>query len=142
MTPNLKPFPAYKSSGVEWLGGVPVHWKVQKLRSISTEVTERNRPDWPLLSVVRERGVILRDVTNMDENHNFIPDDLTNYKVVHKGQFAMNKMKAWQGSYGVSQQEGIVSPAYFIFNIIGVTGDYFHVAVRSKAYVPYLHPSV
>ena len=49
----------------------------------------------------------------------------------------MNKMKAWQGSYGVSQQEGIVSPAYFIFNINRVTGDYFHVAVRSKAYVPF-----
>ena len=50
----------------------------------------------------------------------------------------MNKMKAWQGSYGVSQYEGIVSPAYFVFDINGVTGDYFHKAVRSKAYVPLL----
>ena len=73
----------------------------------------------------------------MDENHNFIPDDLTNYKVVHKGQFAMNKMKAWQGSYGVSRHAGIVSPAYFIFDISEVTRDYFHVAVRSKSYVPF-----
>ena len=73
----------------------------------------------------------------MDENHNFIPDDLTNYKVVHKGQFAMNKMKAWQGSYGISKHDGIVSPAYFIFKINEVTGDYFHVAARSKTYVPF-----
>ena len=134
---RLAPYNAYKPSGVEWLGDVPVHWEVQKLRSILTEVTERNRPDWPLLSVVRERGVILRDVTNMDENHNFIPDDLTNYKVIHEGQFAMNKMKAWQGSYGVSTHDGIVSPAYFTFKINEVTGDYFHVAVRSKTYVPF-----
>ena len=134
---RFTPYNAYKPSGVESLGDVPAHWEVCKLRSVLTGATERNRPDLPLLSVVRERGVILRDVTNMDENHNFIPDDLTNYKVVHKGQFAMNKMKAWQGSYGVSQQEGIVSPAYFIFYINGVTGDYFHVAVRSKAYVPF-----
>ena len=137
MAAELKPYSAYKDSGVPWLGEVPAHWEVYKLRSILTGATERNRLDLPLLSVVRERGVILRDVTNMDENHNFIPDDLTHYKVVHKGQFAMNKMKAWQGSYGVSQQEGIVSPAYFIFNINRVTGDYFHVAVRSKAYVPF-----
>ena len=134
---RLAPYDAYKDSGVEWLGDVPAHWEVQKLRSILTEITERNRPDWPLLSVVRERGVILRDVTNMDENHNFIPDDLTNYKVVHEGQFAMNKMKAWQGSYGVSTHDGIVSPAYFTFKINEVTGDYFHVAVRSKTYVPF-----
>ena len=134
---RLAPYNAYKASGVEWLGNVPVHWEVQKLRSVLTEVTERDRPDWPLLSVVRERGVILRDVTNMDENHNFIPDDLTNYKVVHEGQFAMNKMKAWQGSYGVSKHDGIVSPAYFTFEVSEVAGDYFHVAARSKTYVPF-----
>ena len=137
MINNFKPYTAYKDSGVSWLGEVPAHWETNKLRSILMNATERNRPDLPLLSVVRERGVVLRDVTDMDENHNFIPDDLTNYKVVHYGQFAMNKMKAWQGSYGVSRQEGIVSPAYFIFDISGVTGDYFHVAVRSKAYVPF-----
>ena len=134
---QLKPYPDYKPSDVEWLDDVPAHWEVKKIRSVLTEVTERNQPDWPLLSVVRERGVILRDVTGMDENHNFIPDDLTNYKVVHKGQFAMNKMKAWQGSYGVSKHDGIVSPAYFTFEISDVTGDYFHVAVRSKTYVPF-----
>ena len=86
---------------------------------------------------MRERGVILRDVTDMNENHNFIPDDLTNYKVVKDGQFAMNKMKAWQGSYGVSQHDGIVSPAYFVFDIQGVAGEYFHKAIRSKAYVSF-----
>ena len=137
MIAELNPYPAMKDSGVSWLGEVPVHWEVNKLRSVSTGATERNRPDLPLLSVVRERGVILRDVTGADENHNFIPDDLTNYKVVHKGQFAMNKMKAWQGSYGVSRHEGVVSPAYFVFDINGVAGAYFHVAIRSKAYVPF-----
>ena len=134
---NLPPHPAYKPSGVDWLRDIPAHWEVLNLRSILTSTTERNRPDLPLLSVVREKGVILRDVDNMDENHNFIPEDLTNYKVVHKDQFAMNKMKAWQGSYGVSEFEGIVSPAYFTFDIRGVTGDYFHRAIRSKVYVPF-----
>ena len=137
MTPHLPPYSTYKPSGVDWLGDVPAHWEVLNLRSVLTSTTERNRPDLSLLSVVREKGVILRDVDNMDENHNFIPNDLTNYKVVHKDQFAMNKMKAWQGSYGVSGFEGIVSPAYFTFDIRGVTGDYFHRAIRSKAYVPF-----
>lgn len=137
MTTVVKPHSAYKPSGVSWLGDVPAHWEVRKLRSILAETTERNRPDWPLLSVVRERGVILRDLTDKDENHNYVPDDLTNYKVVHKGQFAMNKMKAWQGSYGVSMYDGIVSPAYYVFDIGEVEGDYFHRAIRSKSYVPF-----
>ncbi len=137
VTHGLDPNVPMKPSGVEWLGDVPVHWEVQKLRNIIKPVTLRNRPDLPLLSVVRERGVILRDIHDRDENHNFIPDDLTNYKVVRSGQFAMNKMKAWQGSYGVSQHEGIVSPAYFVFDVYEVRGDFFNAAIRSKAYVPF-----
>jgi type I restriction enzyme S subunit len=134
---KLKPYPAYRDSGVPWLGPVPEHWEVRNLRNVLKGVTERNRPDLPLLSVVRARGVILRNVTNRDENHNFIPDDLTNYKVVRKGQFVLNKMKAWQGSYGVSQQDGTVSPAYFTFDIDGADGAYLHSVIRSKAYVPF-----
>ena len=137
MTSEFGPYKAYKASGVEWLGKVPEHWDVRKLRRTLRVMTERNRPELPLLSVVREKGVVLRDVSNNDDNHNYIPDDLTNYKVVQRGHFAMNKMKAWQGSYGVSKFDGIVSPAYFVFNVDGVDGEYFHIAIRSQAYVPY-----
>ena len=132
-TGELKPYPGMKDSGVEWLGKVPEHWEVRKLRHTIRSVAERNRPDLPLLSVVREKGVIVRDVSDKDENHNFIPDDLTNYKVVKRFQFAMNKMKAWQGSYGVSNFYGIVSPAYFVFDLEGANPNYFHTAIRSKA---------
>jgi len=133
---GLKPYPEMKDAGATSLGAVPAHWQMRKLRGILRRVTERSRPDLPLLSVVRERGVILRNTTEHDENHNFIPDDLSNYKVVRPGQFAMNKMKAWQGSYGVSQYEGIVSPAYFVFDLSDVAGHFFHTAIRSRAYVP------
>ena len=134
---ELSPYPAYKSSGANWLGDMPAHWETLKLRSVLSGTNERNRTDLPLLSVVREKGVILRDVANMDENHNFIPDDLSNYKAVYAGQFAMNKMKAWQGSYGVSLCDGIVSPAYFVFDVHRLTGDFFHTAIRARAYVPF-----
>ena len=130
----------YKYSGVEWLGEVPEYWNVLKLRDILRRTAERNRPDLPLLSVVREKGVITRTVGSKEENHNFVPDDLTNYKVIRVGQFAMNKMKAWQGSYGISPYDGIVSPAYYTFylsDVSGIYGDYFHVAIRSKAYIPF-----
>ncbi len=32
---KLKPYPAMKDSGVEWLGEVPEHWEVRRLRTIS-----------------------------------------------------------------------------------------------------------
>lgn len=124
-----------KYSGVKWLGNIPAHWRIMKLRQILHPVSEKNHPELPLLSVVREHGVILRDIEDTESNHNYIPDDLSGYKVVKKGQFAMNKMKAWQGSYGISDYTGIVSPAYFIFDMAFENLEYFHYAIRSKVYV-------
>ena len=136
MGASVRPSSPQVDSGVPWLGKVPKNWRVTKLRHVLRRRTERNRPDLPLLSVVREKGVIRRDATSVEENHNYIPDDLSNYKVVRVGQFAMNKMKAWQGSYGVSGHDGIVSPAYYVFDVSGVDASFFHVAIRSLAYVP------
>ena len=135
VTQGLNPNVPMKYSGVKWLGDIPAHWQTTKLRQILHPVSEKNHPELPLLSVVREQGVILRDIEDKESNHNFIPDDLSGYKVVRKGQFAMNKMKAWQGSYGVSDYTGIVSPAYFIFDIAFENLEYFHYAIRSKVYV-------
>ena len=110
VTRGLFPDVALRDSGVKWLGDIPAHWNTIKLRQILHPVSVKNHPELPLLSVVRERGVIIRDVDDKESNHNYVPDDLSGYKMVKKGQFAMNKMKAWQGSYGVSDYTGIVSP--------------------------------
>lgn len=132
---GLNPNVPMKDSGVEWLGDIPAHWTTIKLRQILHPFSEKNHPELPLLSVVREQGVIIRNVEDKESNHNFIPDDLSGYKMVKKGQFAMNKMKAWQGAYGISNYTGIVSPAYFIFDVDFENLEYFHYAIRSKVYV-------
>jgi type I restriction enzyme S subunit len=135
---QIEKYSAYKDSGVEWLGHIPAHWTVTTLSKSLSPVTKKNKPGLPLLSITREKGVILRDLDNEEENHNFIPDDLSNYKVLESGQFGMNKMKAWQGSYGISPHTGIVSPAYFVFKLLGNFHDrYFHLAIRSKLFVDY-----
>lgn len=109
-------------------------WKECTLRELLFRASQRNRTDLPLLSVVREKGVILREYDKSD-NHNVIPEDLSNYQLVQTGQFVMNKMKAWQGSYGVSNYDGIVSPAYFVFDLRFENKDFFHYAIRSRFYV-------
>ena len=105
--------------------------------NLSKLFTEKGHGDAQLLSVTREQGVILRDKDNKEENHNFVPEDLSGYKYIEKGDFAINKMKAWQGSYAVSDYNGIVSPAYFTCKLKGVNKDFFSRAIRSKAYIPF-----
>ena len=33
---RFKPYPAYKNSGVEWLGEIPAHWEVRRLKTIAS----------------------------------------------------------------------------------------------------------
>jgi type I restriction enzyme S subunit len=66
----------------------------------------------PMLSVYRDYGVTPRD--GRDHNYNKPGQDLAAYRVVRQGELVLNKMKTWQGSLGISDYDGIVSPAYFV----------------------------
>lgn len=128
-------YPTYKDSDAAWLGEVPEHWGVDPLRACAELSTERNRSDLPVLSVYREYGVIPKD--SRDDNHNATSLDTSNYKVIRPGDLAVNKMKAWQGSLGVSEHHGIVSPAYITCRIDQdkVNGRYLHYLLRSRPLV-------
>lgn len=137
VTRGIDPDAPMVATGEEWIGRIPKHWNIVPLRSLLRRNSEKGRPDWRLLSVERERGVVDRLTDGSANNHNRVPEDLSDYKVVHSGQFVMNKMKAWQGSYGVSAQDGIVSPAYYVFDLDVPVPDYFNWAIRSSAYIGY-----
>ena len=137
VTKGLNPNVRMKDSGIPWIGLIPEHWEVKRLRHFIKFVSVKGHGEKPLLSVTREQGVIERDVESKEENHNFIPDDLSGYKLVRKGQFVINKMKSWQGSYGVSDYEGIVSPAYYVCDLTFPCKKFFSMAIRSKAYIPF-----
>jgi len=133
MFTDLKPYPDYRESGSRMLGLVPSGWTVRPMRTFLTARTGRNRPDLPLLSVARERGAFVRGVD--DDNHNVIPEDLTGYKIALAGDLVINKMKAWQGSLGLAPCDGIVSPAYYVFEF-AMSNRYFGQALlRSRPYV-------
>lgn len=135
MIADLKPYPVYKHIKSAWIGQVPSHWEVRNLRTLIRSHNERNRSDLPLLSVAREKGVFVRSMTDAQENHNVIPEDLSNYKVARAGNLVINKMKAWQGSMGIAPVDGIVSPAYFVYDIGIADRSFCQVLLRSKPYV-------
>ena len=115
MATELKPYSAYKDSGVPWLGEVPAHWEVLPNRATFSEVNNREHPQEQMLSVTIAEGVLrqkelLEDSSKKDSSRL----DKTAYKLVEPGDVAYNKMRAWQGAVGVSEHRGIVSPAYVV----------------------------
>ena len=120
-----------KDSGARWIGLIPVEWQVDKLKFHLKRNEPRNPGNTIVLSLYRELGVVPKD--SRDDNHNVTSEDTSKYKYVRQGDFVINKMKAWQGSVAVSDYEGIVSPAYFIYNFTDSAfyRRYFHYLLRS-----------
>ena len=138
VTKGLDKSAPMKPSCEDWIGDVPTHWQIVPLRAFLKPNNRKNPGGLPLLSVERERGVVNRETDGSPDNHNRVPDDLSNYKMVNGGQFVMNKMKAWQGSYGVAPCAGIVSPAYYVYDLVFENKEFFNYAIRSKCYVGFL----
>lgn len=120
-----------KDSGMEWVGTIPKYWDVEKVKYHLKRFEPKNPGNQEVLSVYREYGVIPK--SSRDDNHNVTSKDTSKYKHVKKGNLVINKMKAWQGSMGVSEYEGIVSPAYFIFHFKckKILPKYLHYLFRS-----------
>lgn len=113
VTNGLDPDVAMKSSGLPWLGDVPAHWVRTPLWTLFRLAKRQGHADQPVLSVYRDYGVILK--ASRDDNINKTPDDLSSYQLVEPGDLVINKMKAWQGSLGISPTVGITSPDYAVF---------------------------
>ena len=124
-----------KNSNLPWIGVIPSHWEITRIKELMQNVSEKNHPDATVLSLYREYGVLPKD--SRDDNHNVTSLDTASYKFVRIGELVINKMKAWQGSFGVSEYEGIVSPAYYVcrFTSDKINAKYFHYLIRCKAYV-------
>jgi type I restriction enzyme S subunit len=125
-----------KDSGVPWLGEVPEHWRVLPNRTVFTEVNERGRAEADMLSVTIMRGVIRQQVLLEDSSKKDGSNrDKSAYKLVRPGDIAYNKMRAWQGALGVSEYEGIVSPAYVVQRPReGAAPRYVHYLLRTPGF--------
>ena len=43
--PRFRRYPEYKESGVEWIGKIPAHWKIEKIKYIAIFVSEKSTPE-------------------------------------------------------------------------------------------------
>ncbi len=85
MTNNLPKYENYKASGVEWLGEIPEHWEVKKLKHIFFEKKKKTNPALDSGSI--SFGKV---VTKNDEK---IPiSTKASYQEVLKGDFLVNPL--------------------------------------------------
>ena len=97
-------------------------WEEKKLGDVFTERTERSKGGESLLSVTIAQGIIKQSET---DKRNIASENKSNYKIVKKNDLAYNTMRMWQGAEGVSEYDGIVSPAYTVITAVDGNNSYF-----------------
>ena len=129
----LKPYTAYKPSGVQWMSDVPAHWEVRRLKHQLTERDSRSTDGREqLLRVSQYSGVTKRAVVDGSDTPDTRAESLIGYKCVERYDLVVNIMLAWNGSMGVSKYRGIVSPAYCVYRVMkSGNPSFFHYLFRS-----------
>jgi len=87
-------------------------WREIRLEEALGHRSEKAREEIrELLSVTMHEGVKRKFETGGVDNSS---QDKSNYKRVRVGDIAYNSMRMWQGAFGLSNYDGIVSPAYTV----------------------------
>ena len=111
MTTHYRPYPAYKPSGVPWLGDVPEHWGVGRTKTLLEERSQKGFPKEPLLAATQTKGVIRKE--QYETRTVLALKDLHLLKLVRVGDFVIS-LRSFQGGIEYARERGIISSAYTI----------------------------
>lgn len=125
-----------KDSGIEWIGDIPAHWEIKRLKSIFSECKDLSSTgEEDLLSVSEYYGVARRLDIKEDDEFDSRADSLEGYKICKKNDLVINIMLAWKRGLGFSDYDGIVSPAYAVYRGKNIIPHYYHYLLRTDRYI-------
>ncbi len=130
---GINPNVPLRDSGIPWLGEIPAHWETERARWLFRERDERSDTgEEDLLTVSHLTGVTLRSEKDVNM---FEAATKEGYKICLSGDLVINTMWAWMGAMGVSSLDGIVSPAYNVYEPIAhLDPSYVDALVRLSAF--------
>ncbi|HEC1278819.1 TPA: restriction endonuclease subunit S [Campylobacter upsaliensis] len=99
----------YKPSGIEWLGEIPKHWEIRRLKYLFYISKEESRDEFPNVLSLTQNGIIERDITT---NKGQLAQNYIGYNIVKRGDIILNPMDLSSGYAAKSTFEGVISQAY------------------------------
>lgn len=125
LTKGLDKNVSLKDSGEDWLGEIPQHWKTYRTKFLFSLIAKPSgrKHDHELLSIYTDIGVKPRQELAEKGNKASSTDG---YWLVKKGDFIVNKLLAWMGAIGLSEYDGVTSPAYDILRKNRSLDEYYY----------------
>jgi type I restriction enzyme S subunit len=97
-----------------WLEDAPKNWKVVKFKHVFEFQSNVSFNPEPVVLSLTLKGLVVRDISS---NEGQLAESYQNYALVKPGDFVLNPMDLVSGSVAISQHEGVVSNAYFVFRV-------------------------
>ena len=134
VTRGLEKSMLLKNSGVNWIGEVPNHWEIMRIKELFVESKLKSvAGDEDLLSVSEYSGVTLKQDSVGEDEFLTNAESLVGYKLCKKGDLVINIMLAWKRGLGVSPLSGIVSPSYAVYSPQkDIDPTFFHYRLRNE----------
>lgn len=137
VTRGLNDKVALKDSGVEWIGEIPEHWEVKRVKYLLEERTERSiNGEEPLLMMSQVHGLVVRSDYHTKAE---VAQSNEGNKIVKKNDLVFNKLKAHLGVFFKSSIDfdGIVSPDYAVYYSKGIIEDlkFLELLFRNPEYI-------
>ena len=112
VTKGLNPNAKMKDSGIEWIGSIPEHWEIKKLKYLfKIKKNIAGKEGFDILSVTQS-GIKIKDIST---NEGQIAQDYSKYQIVNIDDFIMNHMDLLTGFVDCSHFNGVTSPDYRVF---------------------------
>jgi len=132
MTVQCSPYPAYKPSGIPWLGDIPAHWIFDRAKFIFRKMSRPTREEDDVVTAFRDGTVTLRS-NRRTEGFTFSIKEI-GYQGVRKGDLVIHQMDGFAGAIGVSDSDGKCTPIYSICTpIIPAITHYYGYLLRHMA---------
>lgn len=113
VTKGLDPQVPMKDSGVEWIGEIPVGWKIGRIKNVLKDSSLQTiTGEGEQLSVTQSSGIVKTSeiqVANPSLSQ-------AGWKIVNVGDIVFNKYKAHSGVFFVSPYDGIVTFNYSVYH--------------------------
>lgn len=140
VTRGLNPDVPMKDSGIPWIGMIPAHWEIKKLKYLFNERSEKGYPDEPVLCSTQKYGVIPQ---SLYENRVVVVNKgLEGLKLVEVGDFVIS-LRSFQGGIEYAYYRGIISAAYTVLSPRkGINSEYLKHLLKSQPFIELLKTCV
>lgn len=99
-----------KNTNINWIGDIPVSWKIGKVKDVFCRKNEKANDDNPIVLSLARSGVKIRDISTGEGQ---LAESYNNYNPVEIDDLLLNPMDLYSGANcSVSKVKGVISPAY------------------------------